>query len=77
MYQVLQGAQVVRDGGRIAKKFSGWKDNMFHTMFLVDTMHIVVLVPPCARVRQGWICHCDTLLAIVHLHACYPSATRY
>lgn len=77
MYQVLRGVQVVRDGGRIAKKSSGWRDKIFHTIFLVDTMHTVVLVPPCARVRQGRVYHCDTLLALVHLHAHYPSATRY
>ena len=46
MYQVLQVAQVVPDGGRIAKKFSGWKDKILQACFFEDKMYTMVIVPP-------------------------------
>jgi hypothetical protein len=45
MYQALRGVQVVQDGGRIAKKSSGWRDRHPSNVMLQDKMHTIVLVP--------------------------------
>jgi hypothetical protein len=46
MYLVLRVVQVVQDGGRIAKKSSGWRGRYLSNVILQDQMYTIALVPP-------------------------------
>jgi hypothetical protein len=74
MYLVLRVVQVVQDGGRIAKKSSGWRGRYLSNVILQDQMYTIALVPPLGVA----LFVVDDVLAIALLHAPYAcsSATR-